>query len=53
MMYQCEDCGALFDEPLMITEREHHGDGHFEYIKTVLCPECQSPYFDECEDEDE
>lgn len=52
MMYKCI-CGAVFEEPLVITERNHDGDGHFEYLKMVLCPECQGAHFDEYDEEDE
>ena len=52
MMYKCI-CGAVFEDPLVITERNYCGEGHWERLKMVLCPECQGAHFDEYEEEDE
>ena len=49
VMYECI-CGAVFEEPLIITEREHHGDGRFEYRKMVLCPVCQGSHYEEVDE---
>ena len=51
-MYKCI-CGAVFDEPLMITERNHDGDGHFEYLTMAVCPYCTGGHFDEYDEEED
>lgn len=38
MIYICEDCGAVFDEPKVYGSDESRGEG---------CPDCGSFYFDE------
>ncbi len=47
-MFRCEICGVRFDEPLILRRREDlDGEGHYETTTQVLCPICESPYFQE------
>lgn len=49
MMYKCECCGAVFDEPV------HEDAGYFMYNHMVhdVCPECGNDEFEEMEEEEE
>lgn len=37
-MYKCKDCGYIFDEPNIITERHGFSDGLYEHFE--VCPQC-------------
>lgn len=52
MMYKCT-CGAVFEEPLLITERNHCGDGFFEELTIAVCPWCADGHFDEYDEEED
>lgn len=46
-MYQCEICGATFDEPFVCTDRRPDADGFSEILRYEKCPVCGEPYFAE------
>lgn len=50
-MWECEWCGATFDEP--DTYNEYHGEPDRAPEVWACCPECGSTDYDEVEDEDE
>ena len=51
-MYRCEMCGERFDEPLILRGTEDpDGEGRRERSRRVLCPWCESPYYEEERDE--
>ncbi len=53
-MYQCDDCGFVFDFPFIKEWSDPRPDCFRERFKQVLCPHCNSPYFTEFEEfEDE
>lgn len=46
-MYRCEMCGERFDQPLILCGTEDlDGEGHRERSRRILCPWCESPYFE-------
>lgn len=55
LMYKCDICGTVFNEPRIRTYNENlDGENGWEKRKEVTCPDCDSPYFEEAEDtEDE
>ena len=50
-MYKCEMCGVEFDRPLTKTGYEPRPDCFYERFRTVLCPVCGQPYFNEIEED--
>ena len=50
-MYKCEMCGVEFDRPLTKTGYELRQDCFYERFRTVLCPVCGQPYFNEIEED--
>lgn len=51
-MYICDICGARFVEPLILRGTEDlDGEGRRERSRRVLCPWCESPYYEEERDE--
>ena len=51
-MYKCI-CGAVFEEPLKITEVNRHGDGYFEHMTMWVCPYCTGGHYDEYDEEED
>lgn len=51
-MYKCEICGLIFDEPYIREESDWRPDCFKERFKTVLCPSCFEPYFNEIPSEE-
>lgn len=52
MSYQCRNCRAVFEEPLIKSER--HGFTYGPYETVEVCPSCRvSGMFSELEEEDE
>ncbi len=51
-MYRCL-CGAAFEQPNVIQETDHYGDGISRHMKYLLCPVCGlgEQYFEESTEE--
>lgn len=51
MLYKCPECGYVFDEPHIHTERHGFTDGMYEHWS--VCPHCYEPINEECVIRDE
>ena len=52
-MYICEICGNVFDEPVVRSWLNYHGEGMYEPYGEELCPDCGSDKIDkayQCEE---
>lgn len=50
-MYQCLNCKTKFDKPVIMPQREWHGEvGCCESTFWEACPICFRVEFDECDD---
>lgn len=49
-MYKCNVCGAEFETPREVTEREREEDGFIHVWVDSLCPSCGDDDFDEVEE---
>ena len=54
-MYRCKQCNFVFDKPKIKTESvpclDDWHNGYWDLMKFEMCPECESKYIEEIEED--